>query len=299
MSGVIFSHPSLPTLSLRLAPTEVDWAYNLLTSETNTYAGQVVQVLGVNFENFTIEGKFGREGRNDYELRTGTTWVRKSAPSLAVSSKYGPGLTQMTEWFKRYFAVASQGLPGDDNYSESPVSITYQGAYGIPVDDDKIESTWKVYPTSFPSYKIANDNFAPQWRLECQVYEAPGSLTALAMDEAISRLSYSPLYQPGSKWSDPFPEFDGPNATQEQLRKAAAAALKATQDQLDHFAALLPAYTESDLRDLLARGFSTPTTQATQPKAKQVSISSTGDPFTNPTVVPGLVDSPVQDGLIK
>lgn len=277
MAGVVFSHPHLPILSLRLAPTEVDWAYNLVTSETSTYAGQVVQILSVNFENFTITGRFGKEGRNDYTLRNGT-WMRDNAPSTTTTSKYGAGLTQMTEWFKSYFAVASQGLPGEDNYSETPVTITYQGTNEAPVDDGRTESTWKVYPIGFPSYRIANDNFAPEWKVECQVYEAPQTLTAQVMEDAISRLSYSPLFQPGSKWSDPQPEFTGPNATQAQLRKAAQKALDATLANVDHFQTQLPAYTESDIADLLARGFSAPTTATTKATAKKAN-TLTGDPF--------------------
>lgn len=288
MDGVTFSHPQLPVLGLRFAPMEVDWTFNLNTSETPTYAGQVIQILSVNFENFIISGQFGREGRSDYELKNGA-WTRIASPSLTATSKYGPALTQMTEWFKSYFAIASQGTNGRDNFNEEPVTITYQGASHLPVDNNKLETSWKVYPTSFPSYKIANDNFAPTWRVECQVYEAPQEIVLATKDDAISRLTYAPLYQPGSKWSDPSPV--GPNATQAQIRAAAEAALNNTLSSIDHFRQLLPTYTESDIENLLQRGFSTPATSSVS-SAKKVTDSNQGDPFTTPSLIPGVEPFP-------
>lgn len=298
MAGTIFSHPLITNdLVLRLAPTEVDWSYNLVTSSTDTYAGQVVQLLSINFENFVVVGRFGRESRDDYH-RNGDAWVRNSAPSTTASSQtYGPGLTQMTEWFKYYFSIASQGN-GKDNYSEQPVTVTYQGSSDIGVDDNKTELSWLVYPTSFPSYKIANDNFAPEWRVECQVYEAPKTIIQTTMDEAISRLEYKPLYQPGDIWSDPFSV--GPNPSPAQLRQAAKDALNAALGDVDHFFTLLPTYTESDILDLLQRGFSAPVNTATKPTLpKQKSLTKSGDPFDSSDMIPGLVPSPVDtSGLI-
>lgn len=298
MAGTVFSHPLIPNdLVLRLAPTEVDWSYNLVTSETPTYAGQVVQVLSVNFESFIIVGRFGKEGRSDY-TRQGDTWMRTTSPSTRPTSHYGPGLVQMTEWFKRYFSIASQGQ-GDDNYSEQPVTVTYQGSSNIGIGDpDKGELHWKVYPTSFPSYRIANDNFAPEWRLECQVYEAPKTIVQTTMDEAISRLQYKPLYQPGSKWSDP--SSLGPNPTPTELRKAAQDALNAALQGVDHFYQLLPTYTESDILDLLQHGFSSPVNTTTKPALpKANSIRKSGDPFSSSSMIPGLVQSPVDtSGII-
>jgi hypothetical protein len=266
MAGVVFSHPNVPDplkpipLVLRFAPTEVDWTYNLLTSETNTYAGQVVQLLGVNFDSFTIQGRFGRDSRDDYELREGVAWTRKSPPST-LAGKYGPGLTQMMEWFKMYFQIASQGAGVDTNrYNQQPVTITYSGTYDTPADINKFESQWKVYPISFPSYRLANDNFAPEWKLECQVFEAPTFLVGQVMDEAISRLKYKPLYQPGSAWSDPFPISLGSHPTAAQERAAALSALNAVENVTDIFSTMLPTYTPSDVLAMIEQGFSHPVT---------------------------------------
>lgn len=281
MSGVIFSHPIVSRkhgdLSLRLAPTEVDWSYELVTSETNTYAGQVIQLLSVNFKQFVISGRFGKESRSDYS-RVQSRWVRNNSPSIHATSSYGPGLTQMTEWFKYYFAVASQGVDGD-NYSESPITVSYKGSSSIGVGDDyKSELTWRVYPTSFPSYKIANDNFAPEWKVECAVEETPPSIHNAAKDEAISRLQYQPLYQPGSVWSDW--TSTGKNPTPDELRKAAKEALTATETNIDHFYKLLPTYTESDILDMLQHGFSSPISTATKaPASKAKKKLKSGSPF--------------------
>lgn len=280
MEGITFSHPSVGTLHLRFAPKEVNWSYNLNTSETNTYAGQVVQILSVNFESLTITGQFGNESKDDYNL-SGIAWTRK-APAMANRfGRFGPGLAQMTEWFKGYFAVASQGV-GTDNYNEQPITIQYAYASDIAVDEKMSESKWLVYPTSFPSYRIANDNFAPEWKVECQVYQAPDVLVDQAKQESIERLAYEPLYQPGSKFSDPVPVINGAKMTPEELKKAAKDAYQALYDNTDRFWQQLPAYTEEDILSLLKNGFSAPATVPSTPinKSKELQpVRKVGDPF--------------------
>jgi len=293
--ATIFSHPNLKTdLILRLDPTEVDWTYNLNTSETATYAGQVVQILSVNFESFVIQGRFGREARDDY-TREGAALVRKPQGNPLTSGAYGPGLFQMHEWFKQYFSIASQGINGQDNYNQSPVTVTYRGTYDIPVDDDKSETSWKVYPTSFPSFRIANDNFAPEWKVECQVYEAPSSISTSTIDEAIDRLQYQPLYQPGSKWSDPNPISGNP--TPSQLRDAAQAVFNSLNQAADIFIQNLPTYTASDLEEMIVKGFSTPQSASvgSQAKPQQEVIPGnlfSGDPFSLDQILPGVDVNP-------
>lgn len=289
MAGITFSHPEIGMLSLRLPPKEVDWTYNLNTSTTNTYAGQVVQILSVNFETLTIVGQFGKEGRDDY-TRTTSALVRKQIANKNVFGKYGPGLAQMTEWFKEYFAIASQGVNGSDNYNEQPVTIIYQGASNIAVDTGKSESKWLVYPINFPSYKIANDNFAPEWRVEAQIYEAPSDISTEEIDAAIKRLSYDPLYQPGNKFSDPYPL--GPNPIPKELQEAAKAAFEASKQRVDLFWEQLPALTETDILNLLKNGSSRPETNKNS-SAPKVTQRGETDPFAR-----GLIEGTTLNGRI-
>ncbi len=258
-AGVTFSHPQLPTLYVQYAPVEVDWSYNLITHETNTYAGQVIQVLGVNFDRFTISGRFGNEGNKDYTR--GESWIhRNNAPTIANSS----GITQMWTWFRTYMSIASQGVPRSsgisnayDNYNQQPVTITYEGTYDdILIDDNKSEISWRVYPVNFPSFKISNENFAPEWRVECQVYEAPKPLSGQIMTEAIERLEYKPLYAPGSKWSDPNPH--DPRDSQKEINKAALDAFEATLTAADFFMQELANFPPEQLEQMLIQGYSMP-----------------------------------------
>lgn len=292
--GITFSHPQLPTLALRLPPTEVDWSYNLLTYEQNTYAGQVVQVLGINFEKFTISGRFGRDGYGDYELGSNAQsgnahyWQRKDPPTMTNST----GLTQMWTWFRNYMSIASQGVPKSksptnaliDNYNQQPVTITYQGGSDIPVDDNKNEMQWLVYPTNFPSFRIANDNFAPEWKVECEVYEAPRAITGHIMTEAIERLAYEPLYQPGNKWSDPYPV--SPGDPKSKLDQNIYNAYENARKAADFFMQNLPGFPPQQIEKMIEQGFSNAIdpaggqTTVQTPSTKQVQVPKLqGDPF--------------------
>jgi len=289
--GCTFSHPELPTLYVAYAPVEVDWTYNLITMETNTYAGQVVQVLGVNFDRFTISGRFGRDGYEDYQANTKDSaatamwWERKNAPSFKDSK----GLTQMWTWFRSYMSIASQGISSGgslayEHYDQQPVTITYEGASHTPVDDNKSETTWRVYPINFPSFRIANDNFAPEWRVECQVYEAPRSLGPQIMQEAIKRLAYEPIYTPGNKFSDPNPH--DPRDSQKKINQAALDAYESTLAAADFFMLNLPNFPPEDLSQMIIQGYSMPNI-GNVPQHTKTDEAST-DPFKTGGIAPDL-----------
>lgn len=70
MAGVQFTH-DIGTLNLRLPPTQVEWDYKMNTQTFQTYAGEVVQVLGITFNKVTFTGKFGREGAHGKSLVDG------------------------------------------------------------------------------------------------------------------------------------------------------------------------------------------------------------------------------------
>jgi hypothetical protein len=116
------------------------------TSTTDTYGGQVVQVLSVSFDKVVFTGQFGKEGPHGKELVTieGTRELqdrpRSQFTDWRSTSKYAVGLTQMAEYFRQYFQAASQGSDKRGiNYNQDPVIIKYEGAPGIPIDVNKTQ----------------------------------------------------------------------------------------------------------------------------------------------------------------
>ena len=141
MLGVRFSHDKVGTLNLRLPPTEVAWDYKMNTQTFDTYAGQVVQALGITFNKVTFSGQFGREGAHGKNLvvQNGRRVLVPRSPTeftnWNTSEPYGVGLSQMFAYFKSYFAVASQGLPGSTiQYNQTPMKVSHSGGTTIDID---------------------------------------------------------------------------------------------------------------------------------------------------------------------
>lgn len=218
-------------MRLRLNPTSVKWSYNLVTNVENTYGGQVVQILAVNIGQLTIEGRFGKEGPHGKVVKDGKI-LEKDYDSFWVidnNGKYGNGLTQMYEWFIRYFSVATQG--GDDivsgSYDQRPVTLTYGGA-GEP-------HKWKVYPVSMPSYKRSNEDFAPEWQVVCEVEEADRQTKRAAIDEEIANLKDKTGVVP-ERYSMP----PGKDPPQDKFF-----------DVVKKFKEMIPAFTRPELEELM------------------------------------------------
>lgn len=279
MAGTIFNHPDVGMLPIRFAPTSVEWTFNLVTNTVPTYAGEVVQVLAINFDRLSIEGQFGKEGPHGAVLKDGKLSRRPSSELRDFESKgtYAIGLTQMTEFFQRYFAVASQGHDAkvEGHYDQTPMTLRYDGASDIGVELGR-EETWQVYPVSFPSYQRSLENFAPKWRVECEVFEAPESIKAVTQKDIITQLSGTDAnafrpgvgYRPFNPFSDPFDITSDPKAAQfENLSKSqqlvllteARAQVNTNADKLyDKWRSMLPAYDEDSLNRLITIGGSTP-----------------------------------------
>lgn len=270
MAGVTFTHPNLDigTLNLRLPPTSVEWTFNMNTSVRDTYAGQVIQLLSVNIDRLTITGKFGKEGPHG----------RGDQRNYTTNDPLGVGLTQMTEFFRNYFSVASQGIDtaSTGNYDQRSIKLTYEGALDVPVSDGKTE-VWLVHPISFPSYKRSNQDFAPEWRVECEVVEPSLAVQVAAEHSALNQLRDSVGYRPNNEFSDPLGQFlpqDYHQRTEADQRALLAVATKEARGQIDdtfsHFQGMIPAYTEEDLQALLQMNGSLPLTPRLQ-KAVQTS----------------------------
>jgi hypothetical protein len=261
MAGVIFSHPVVGDIHLRLPPTSVEWTYNMNTQTFDTYAGQVVQLLSINFDQFVISGKFGKEGPWGRRIENRQLVDRDITEfdDYKTTEPYAIGLAQMTAYFRNYFSIASQGnnshLQG--NYNQTPVSLTYQGALDVPIDTGKAE-TWLIYPTSFPSYRRSNQDFAPEWQVHAEVYEPATDIQYQTSLAAIDRLRNAVGYKPLSAFSDPVGQFlpaNFDNLTAKQklasLKKAYGKVSSSLDSTFAHYAAMLPAYTSDDLAALL------------------------------------------------
>lgn len=290
MAGVRFFHPVAGELLLRLAPTSVDWTYNLNTKVIDTYAGQVVQLLSINWNNLSITGRFGREGphgafSDPLKFRERPVAEFNDWKQVHGRGDKTTGLSQMTAYFKRYFQIASQGLgttgkDGRGRYDQHPMEIDYSG--GI----DPFERSWTVYPTSMPSFSRANDEFAPEWKLDCEIEHADGTLHTATMSKELAHLKEIHFgYIPFNRFSDPLGRFL-PNdfGTNKKLKPAKrAAAVKFAEAQLelynddlsDKWKALLPAYTDQQIEELLFFASSIPKKVRAQPTDDSTSSGTT------------------------
>lgn len=238
MAGVVFTHASAGTHVLRLPPTQVNWSFTLNTHTQNTYAGQVVQLLSINFDKLVLEGQFGKEG-----------------PA---------GIRNMTNYFRKYFEIASQGTgSGMSAYDESPMQIKYEGGLGIEVDEGRTEFSWLGYPVAFPSYSRANDEFAPKWKVEFEVQEPSGMVKHAEMNNQllIFRERFAGVgYEPYNRFSDPaiaaIPE--GEAITAARIRGEMSKLNQDISEVFDHYADLLPAYKPDDIEELIHLGASVP-----------------------------------------
>jgi len=252
-----------------------------VTSTTQTYAGEVVQVLAIRFTNLTISGQFGKEGPFGATLANGSLTQRSvdQRRDFSPSSQYAVGLTQMTEFFRQYFAIASQGHDSqiEGHYDQEPMTLLYEGASDIGVATGTSER-WRVYPTSFPSYSRAIDEYAPMWQVSCEVYEAPQDVLLATQSDVLKQLSGTDAdafrpgigYRPFNPFSDPFNIAGlGLNADDPLLNLSATQklALYATaQEQADSnvdklykdWRDMIPAMDEAGLNKLLSIGGSMP-----------------------------------------
>jgi len=273
MAGVVFSHPnaSIGELSLRLAPKQVDWNFALNTSTQDTYAGEVVQLLSINFDKLVIVGQFGTEGPwGKAAIADGRIFPRKRSDrdDFRSTEPYAVGLTQMTEYFRRYFSVASQGRDAvaAGHYSQQPMRVTYHGALDVDVDDGLTEGDWHIYPTSFPSFRRTNVDFAPEWRIEGDIVEPDPNVERASMKEEIERLRSAVGFTHFNPYSDPFTLTGGKdprkNLTPERLealyQKARKNVLEDSLTRLDHYRTIFGGeFTDEALNELLQLGGST------------------------------------------
>jgi hypothetical protein len=274
--GVTLVHPNVDVgnLHLRLPPTSVEWSFKLNTSVTDTYGGQVIQILSTSYDKLILTGRFGKEGPHGANIDREGNWSERTTAGffdLGSSNKprrggsgrraYEIGLTQMTMYFRRYFSVATAGgdhiSPGGSfvrgAYNQQYMKLSYTG------NIESWERQWLVYPTSFPSYRRSNEDFAPEWRAEFEVVQPDFFIDTKNKLKAIDRLKKQVGYRAVNPFSDPL--------AQEYVTKAGQRRLvKITKDQLDelntsvfdYYGSMLNTLSPDDLQELFSVGASLP-----------------------------------------
>lgn len=245
-------HTSSDSLHLRLDPNSISWQYNLNTNIVDTIGGQVVQVLSVNIDSLVIEGQFGKEGvfglkrghvgqrtrRGDTMPFDGLMPKDKDEQWGDKSGQFGVGLTQMTEFFRNYFARSTQGgdsqAPG--RYQYLPMKVSYAPA-----------RQWEVIPVSFPSYRRSIENFAPEWKVEFEVLTSDAEVQRVAYKTAMDRLVDGIGYKAKNPFSDPLADDIDPSQAGQILDQIAS-----------NFRDMVPGFTRGELENMIWQGISVP-----------------------------------------
>jgi len=248
-----YKHPqedTARTLSLRLNPYNVEFPYSLNTAVIDTYGGQVVQVLSVKIDSLVIEGQFGKEGPWGAKIvdpgfvdRRGQVYPAGGLAPKDIgeqwnntAGQYGIGLTQMTDYFREYFAVSTQGADAEvtGHYIQVPMELSYEGR----------NEPWLIIPNSFPSYRRSNEDFAPMWRVQAMVWEAPEDLQRAVKVDAINRLNAAIGYRARNPYSDPL--------------LSVGDAEKMNKRIVNNFKNLMPAFSQGQIEDMIWKDITVP-----------------------------------------
>ena len=275
--SVIFRMPdnvgklSNKELRLRLSPTSIQFEYDLNHQITNTYGGQVVQILSITFNQLIIQGQFGKEGPHGKFLNGKQIEDRSVGEykNWDTTNKYGVGLVQMYTFFQEYFSIASQGYDSQFahsfRYEQPPITLIYDGGIGGTVGNIPIpanDRTWLVYPVDFPSFSRSLEEFAPTWQVTCEVEQPDPLINAAVIQNDLDRLRVGIGYTDFNPYSDPL----GAVLTTSQGRTREAKQILAQESLynnvvnqvFDHYGAFLPNMSPSDIEQAIGSGGSFP-----------------------------------------
>ena len=157
-------------LTLLTPPDQITWKYSLRTKVIDTYGGQVVQILGVQIDDFNLSGQIptGAWGKSQASpsgeivdnldnLEEDAYYPDSNGSKLKNSSSaVKNGLVHVANFFRDFFTEKTQY-----EYSVKNMFFHY------PHYDWKIP----IIPLQFPQVKIANTEIFPQWQLQCSVVE--------------------------------------------------------------------------------------------------------------------------------
>lgn len=286
MAGVIFSHPNsfVGDLSLRAAPVSIEYEYNLNTNRVATHGGEVVQLLSINFNKLIMDGRFGIEGPHGRTVKGNKNIGRPIAEffdldkgrSSSSKQPYQIGLTQMTEYFRRYFQVAGQG--GVEtiqhnliraNHDQQPMTIRYQ------TDIEQVMRRWTGYPVAFPSYARSEDqDFAPVWHVEFEIEEPDKLVLKQGLPAELARLRDAVGYEAYNPFSDPTGAFlENKQLTgldpKKALKFGQAQAKAGAAQAYDELLSIVGATDPTDIAGLIKLGASYPSTTPHPSKVKK------------------------------
>lgn len=274
------------TLRLRHSPTDISWNYNVITQPFDTYGGQVIQVLAVNIDNLVFQGQLGREGAFGFKragaggaddprwhgrVPAGGNVTRSHSEQFEYNGIAYPGLHAMVEFFREYFALVSQG--GDPQnpgrFLQIPMTVSYDNTYTDMVDGKEVTGrsdhegkNWTVVPRNFPSFRRSNENFAPEWRVECEVIEADKKVLYREKQAAIARLQAAIGYKARNPFSDPLAD---PAYNLDDITKKIAS----------QFKGILPKITQGDLENMIWQNITVPNVTEGRPIDK--ALTNTGE----------------------
>lgn len=165
-------------LGLIVPPNNITWSYSLRTKIENTYGGQVIQILGVQIDNFKLKGYiptgfWGEEWKERWNPETNKkesyidnnyisnpTQPQYYLETDSPQDRYRNGLVHVANFFRDFFAQKTQ-----EGFSINNMKFHY------PHYNWTDNNTIKLIPTSFPRVRISNDEILPEWELECTVVE--------------------------------------------------------------------------------------------------------------------------------
>lgn len=200
------------SIYLLTPPTGISWTYQLRTNVIDTYAGQVVQVLGVQIDNFKLTGyipngvwgktidQFGNISEN-YQVNDSSYYpdVIKDPPALNTAQTdqiVRNGLVQLGNFFKDFFSYKTQigGFGVENMWFEYP-HYGWTGGNALT-----------IIPYEFPRIRFANDEILPQWELNCSLVEYMSShFIGMVTDAAktqLKELKSGIGFAEFIKWSD-------------------------------------------------------------------------------------------------
>jgi hypothetical protein len=183
------------TIHLIVPPNSISWTYSLRTKIEDTYGGQVIQILGVQIDNFKLsgyipDGFWGRDN-NYYDKSDGIPYFEDKENARKN------GIVHLANFFRDFFAYKSQ-----NSFSTENMQFHYPH-YGWTGEEKSI----KIIPYDFPRVRIANDEILPEWELECSLVEYLSShFVSQATKTATNQLQYLKSgigFIDFIQWSDP------------------------------------------------------------------------------------------------
>lgn len=257
-----YSIPGKPTetIWLTVPPNGITWKYRLRTSVIDTYGGQVVQILGVEIEDFQLRGFVpnGFWGKNRIKQTDGSflweeNYVNTSGTNgdnqyfVGDENHRMNGLVHLGNFFRNFFTRKTQG--GDFN--------TKNMVFHYP------HYNWEIaiIPYAFPRIRIANDEILPEWELGCSVVEHLSShFISEVTATGKSQLNY---LKAGIGFAE-FIEWSDPAATTSIESTAAARSLG------ESYRSFVTEFNPSDIDTLRNGGFTHPTEIIDAQKTKKI-----------------------------